>query len=79
MLGILCGFARLSSQIVQHLYGQEGLSKSDEVLEHSVNHLHQLVNAWKQEVTRNEGPTTSLDTSSKNGVTHVLLHLQYHE
>jgi hypothetical protein len=78
MLSVLCGFARLSSQAMQQLYSQEGFSKSSKALENTVSHLHKLVNAWKQEVTRSERPPSS-HASSKGGIVQTMIHLQFHE
>jgi len=78
MLSVLCGFARLSSQVLQQLYSQEGLSKTSKVLENTVSHLHKLVNTWKQQVTRNERPSSS-QASSKEGFIRTMIHIQFHE
>lgn len=78
ILGVLCGFARLSSQAMQQLYSQEGFSKSSKSLENIVSHLHRIVSSWKQEVTKSERPPSS-HASSKGGVVQTMIHLQFHE
>lgn len=79
ILGVLYGFARLSSQAVQHLYSQEGLSKSVKEVEDIINHLHKLASDWRRDLTGSERPISSLDASSKEGIVQIMIHLGFHE